>query len=330
MRSATNQRPILCIGTATLDIISLLPAYPKANDRVLAAEMVLSGGGPAATAAVTLSRLGHYVEMITAVGDDDQGQFVLEGLAKEGVGISNITVVKNGRTATSQVIVSSESAERLIVHRPGTLVEESLKDFEFDVDATWIHIDNRGYEALENSGKRQLAFRNHKISLDGGIPIDDIDLTNVDLYVPTISELNNVFGVFGQPLSIVDALISAKRAGAEVVVATDGSNGSYSLSVPTGSGNQSLVHSPAFEGGIFSTLGAGDVFHGALLSEFIHGSELKIALRRANLCAFKSCEALDGRSSVPSAEELNALFSLQQAIHGESIQGESIKGESND
>ena len=78
---------------------------------------------------------------------------------------------------------------------------------------------------------------------------------------------------------------------------------------------------------IISTLGAGDVFHGALLSEFIHGSELKVALRRANLCAFKSCEALDGRSSVPSAEELNALFSLQQAIHGESIQGESIQGE---
>jgi len=294
-------------------MISLLPAYPKANDRVLATELLLSGGGPAATAAVTLSRLGHHVEMVTAVGDDEQGRFVMNGLAQEGVGTSHIKVVKMGRTAISQVIVNSETAERLIIHMPGANVEEALVDFNFDREAGWIHLDNRGYEALEKSGKQELALNKHKISLDGGIHIDHLDLTNVDLYVPTISELRNLFG---QTSSDLEVLMSAKSAGPLVVIATDGPNGSYSLESTAPDDEPALVHCEAFAGEIFSTLGAGDVFHGALLSEIIHDSDLRVAMTKANLCAFISCRALDGRSGVPTAKELNFLFSLQRDTEG--------------
>lgn len=303
MQRFKNLKPIFCIGTATLDLISLLPAYPKANDRVLAPEMVLAGGGPAATAAVTLSRLGHCVEMVTAIGDDEQGKFVLAGLAREGVGTSHIKVVKKSRTATSQVIINSEKAERLIVHSQGALVEESLLDFEFDFDSTWIHLDNRGYEALVKTGQQKLVFNKHNISLDGGNHIANLDFTNLNLYVPTISELQNLYG---QALSNLDLLIAAKKDGADLIVATDGGNGSFSLN------KNELIHAPAFKGDILSTLGAGDVYHGALLSEIVNESELNVAMAKANLCAFISCSALDGRSGVPSQMELNDSFVSQQ------------------
>lgn len=63
------------------------------------------------------------------------------------------------------------------------------------------------------------------------------------------------------------------------------------------------------EGGAFfvpvvSTLGAGDVFHGALLARFVAGAPLAEALRAANVCAALSCRALDGRSAIPTLEEL--------------------------
>jgi len=53
-----------------------------------------------------------------------------------------------------------------------------------------------------------------------------------------------------------------------------------------------------------STLGAGDVFHGALLACFVRGLELRDALRHANACAALSCRALDGRSAIPTWNEL--------------------------
>ena len=52
------------------------------------------------------------------------------------------------------------------------------------------------------------------------------------------------------------------------------------------------------------TLGAGDVFHGALLACLVRGLELRPALERANRCAALSCRALDGRSAIPTWEEL--------------------------
>jgi len=307
MQETKNRQPIFCIGTATLDLISLLSTYPEANDRVLAQEMVLAGGGPAATAAVTLARLGHTVEMVTAIGDDDQGRFVLAELAREGVGTSHIKVVKNTRTATSQVIVNSEKAERLIVHTPGAVVEDSLVEFEFEFSSSWIHLDNRGYEALSITGKKESAFKNHQISLDGGNHIANLNFTNLDLYVPTVSELQNLYG---KSLVTQDLLYAASSAGANLIVATDGSNGSFSLN------NKQFLHAPAYEGDILSTLGAGDVFHGALLSEIINGTELYLAMMRANLCAFMSCGALDGRSGVPFQQDLNVLFDLRQKSGG--------------
>jgi sugar/nucleoside kinase (ribokinase family) len=53
-----------------------------------------------------------------------------------------------------------------------------------------------------------------------------------------------------------------------------------------------------------STLGAGDVFHGALLAWLVRGEPLAEALRAANTAASLSCRALDGRSAIPTLDEL--------------------------
>ena len=53
-----------------------------------------------------------------------------------------------------------------------------------------------------------------------------------------------------------------------------------------------------------STLGAGDVFHGALLACLVRELPLRDALTRANACAALSCRALDGRSAIPTWDEL--------------------------
>lgn len=55
---------------------------------------------------------------------------------------------------------------------------------------------------------------------------------------------------------------------------------------------------------IRSTLGAGDVFHGALISALCRGCDWATALTQANATAALSC-GLDGRSAVPTLEELN-------------------------
>jgi sugar/nucleoside kinase (ribokinase family) len=55
---------------------------------------------------------------------------------------------------------------------------------------------------------------------------------------------------------------------------------------------------------VVSTLGAGDVFHGALLASLVRQASLDAALRAANAAAALSCRALDGRSAIPTLDEL--------------------------
>jgi sulfofructose kinase len=65
---------------------------------------------------------------------------------------------------------------------------------------------------------------------------------------------------------------------------------------------------------VISTLGAGDVFHGALLAGLVEGRDLAAALERAALCAALACRGLDGRSAIPTARELDAAWAAKDEV----------------
>jgi sugar/nucleoside kinase (ribokinase family) len=143
-----------------------------------------------------------------------------------------------------------------------------------------VHIDHLGYA---------VAPRDVRLSIDAGNPIDGLDLEGVALYGPTESALRAAFGDVDNALA----------AGAELVVVTHGKRGSTAF---TREGE--VLEARGFHIDTVSTLGAGDVFHGALLASFVHRAPLPDALRAANLAAALSCRALDGRSAIPTASEL--------------------------
>jgi sulfofructose kinase len=96
----------VCAGVITIDTIALVDKYPGEDERVLANEISRAGGGPAAVAAVALSRLGIKSAVVGTIGDDADGKEVLRIFAKEGVDTSGISI---GSTATAgSVIVASK------------------------------------------------------------------------------------------------------------------------------------------------------------------------------------------------------------------------------
>ena len=262
---------VLCAGLATRDTIWRVPSHPEPDGRVVADEVVVAGGGPAATAAVTLARLGIEVAFAGAVGDDDAGAFVRDGLAREGVDVSQLAIVPGARTPQSAILVGA-AGERSIVHHPGDAPFP-----EIDADADWLHVDHVGFGKVHG-----------RVSVDGGNQIPGLDLNGVALYAPTEERLRADFG---------DAQ-AALDAGAELVVVTRGAGGSAA------STREGEVVAPAVPVEIVSTLGAGDVFHGALLAFLARDASLEDALRAANTAAALSCRALDGRSAIPTFDEL--------------------------
>jgi len=271
---------VVCIGLATRDTVWRVSALPPSDGRVVADDVAVAGGGPAATAAVTLARLGVDVAFAGAVGDDDAGAFVRSGLEAEGVDVSAVRVVSGAVTAQSTVMVEPDG-RRAIVHHPGS-ARATLEVPQ----ARWAHVDHVGWSHV-------LALsQDVAVSVDGGNRIEGLELARVALYAPTESALREQVG---------DAQ-AALDAGAEIVVVTRGADGADAYTA------DAAYHAEAVACEVVSTLGAGDVFHGALLAWLVRGAPLVDALRAAATAAALSCRALDARSAIPTLDVLEAAL----------------------
>ncbi|QAY73418.1 ribokinase [Agromyces protaetiae] len=289
---------VVCVGSATVDTIALVDVLPGRDERVVADELVVAGGGPAATAAVTLARLGVPVGFAGVVGDDDAGREVRAALEAEGVDTRWLRIDRDARTARSVVVVERASGARTIITSP------SVRPTAADVPAAarWLHVDQNGYAAARAAlAARASSTRpghGQSLSVDDGNPIDGIDLAGVDLYAPTRAVLTARFGAANKQADHGQALRAARAAGARLVVATAGAEGADVLEE-----DGAVVHVPAVPVDAVSTLGAGDVFHGALLAAVVGGASLVDAATSAARVAAESTRALDGRSAVPFAAD---------------------------
>ena len=252
---------IVCVGAATRDTIYVVPRHPEPDDRVLASERAVAGGGPAATAAVAIARLGVDVRFVGVIDAELDG---VEVVRMPGRMIESTILVGNGTRA----IVTTEA-------EPFVVPPEALEG------ADWVHVDHVGYPVLKPPRERIAAGT--RISVDASNPIPDLSLVGVYLYAPS------------------DKTDDGRRA--PLTVVTKGADGCTAFA-----GGETL-EVPGFPVDAVSTLGAGDVFHGALLACLARGLSLRDSLVRANACAALSCRALDGRSAIPTWDELEATVS---------------------
>jgi sulfofructose kinase len=277
---------LLFIGCATLDSIALVQDYPAADSRTVATDFATAGGGPAATAAVAAARAGANTAFAGVLGTDEEGDRIISGLQAEGVDTSAVIRDENVKTGASVIVVSKGSESRAIVTRPVPPVSfPATGRFRELLDsAAWVHVDHLGWNAVA-------AIPHLNLSVDAGNPIPSFSPEGVALYVPTIERLR---ADYGEHLSPEELLQNAIDDGASAVVATAGAEGAW-----VKSGHSDAVHVPATLATIVSTLGAGDVYHGALLAAVAAGLPLVKAAAFAGRTAAASCEGLDGRSMIP-------------------------------
>ena len=314
---------VTCIGKATLDAILVADTPLQADSRVAAKGGMIAGGGPAATAAVALARQGIGTAFVGHIGSDDAGATIKDGLDREGIETDLMRVVAGGGTAFSAVIVDSADAGRLILTHAGALtpIPASADVLARCARSWWVHVDQVGWPVAAALGPAKVAT---PISVDGGNPIEGLDLSIVTLYAPSENGIRDASGTDDINLAMHWAL----DAGARLVVVTRGSAGAaamgaFDLEAPDADavlrdplftpGTRMVVVEPAPITQIISTLGAGDVFHGLLLAALCHGASVREAIRSANLGAAMSCAGLDGRTAIPDRAGLEeALLAAPQ------------------
>jgi sugar/nucleoside kinase (ribokinase family) len=273
---------VLSVGVATLDTIVLVDRYPEADQRVIAKETIQGFGGPATTAAVTMARLGIDVSLACVIGDDEAGRKIFDNLKREGVDTRHVVIDPNIKTAIGTIVVAEATQSRAIFAQPHSHTAHKPANIN---DYSWIHVDHLGMAALKEWGVKRGA--GPKLSIDIGYKYPGLKSSDYDLYAPSENLTSDV---------------SSARIDKNLVVISKGGAGSvYSDGVESG-------EVPALKGEILSTLGAGDVFHGALVAAQVWGKSARESVEIANAVAGLSCRALDGQSGIPNKAELDAYL----------------------
>ena len=290
---------ILCVGIVTWDSIYRVPHVPPAPNKVPARDCVQIGGGMAASAAVAVSRLGGKATFWGRSGDDVTADLIFNELAAEGVDVSAVRRVPGRRSPVAAILVD-DAGERLVVpyydqaldRDPSWLPVDRLKSFDgMLVDVRWLEGATRALEAARAAGLPAML---------------DADIAPPEVLATLIPRAHHV--VFSEPAlaayaGVDDVAAALTRIGPVVpgvVGATAGERGFFWRDGPR------IGHVPAPKVEVIDTLGAGDVFHGAMMLGLAEGRTVADAARFAAVAASLKCARFGGRSGCPSRAEVEA------------------------
>jgi ribokinase len=289
---------VVGLGQCAYDILGRVDAYPAVDAKAELEEVLFQGGGPAATALVTLARMDIATAFFGRVGDDDFGARIRSGLLAEGVDCGNL-LTDPGRTSQFAFIaVEHGSGRRNIFWTRGSARPLSLSE----IDPTPI----RSCRVLLLDGLQQNASlaaahiaREAGVTtvLDGGtFRSGTADLLPLIDHL-VVSEKFALQACGGnEPRRALEKLLSH---GARAVTVTVGARGSHTLSRE---GEE--FHQRAFPVDAVDTTGCGDVFHGGYIYGLLQGWELRRTVRFAAACAALKTRVLGGRTSIPTLSEV--------------------------
>ncbi|MEM4503618.1 MAG: PfkB family carbohydrate kinase, partial [Archaeoglobaceae archaeon] len=163
---------VIGFGALNLDKIYRVDKIPKADEESFVKDLQLFPGGSAANTIVGLSRLGVKSAYIGKVGDDAEGEILLEDLKREGVETKAVIKAK-GRSGTAIIFVD-DMGNRAILVDPGvndTIRYEEI-DLEFATKFSLLHLTSfickNGFDSFNSQKKIVENFE--LVSFDPGLP----------------------------------------------------------------------------------------------------------------------------------------------------------------
>src|ERR1700674_4566687 len=115
-RRHPGRSAVLCAGIAVEDFIFRVEVFPTPSTKAPARDLVVTGGGCAANAAVTVARLGGDARFAGPLGGDEASARIVQGLRREGVDTTAVVRLPNAVASVSGIFIDA-SGERLLATR---------------------------------------------------------------------------------------------------------------------------------------------------------------------------------------------------------------------
>ncbi len=293
------------------------------------------GGSPTNIACGT-SRLGLRSAVITGVGDEHMGRFIIEQLQREGVETSGVKIDPDRLTALVLLGIRDEEQFPLIFYRENC-ADMGLCEDDIDPDfirtaravvATGTHLSNPQVEAAtikalniaREEGLQTALDIDYRPNLwgvaghgDGESRFVESDAVTqklqstlhlFDLIVGTEEE----FHIAGGSTNTIEALRAVRGVSAATLVCKRGAAGAVAFTGDIPDSLDDGEAGPGFPIEVFNVLGAGDGFMSGLLKGWLDGEAWPVALKYANGCGAFAVSRHGCTPAYPSWEELQFFF----------------------
>jgi len=292
-------KPVAVVGLAVVDRLYRLREFPHKPGKYFSETYEELIGGIAANAALSISRLGADARLVSRIGDDTTGKWILNELEQHHVDTSNVAVAPNGESPNSSILVD-KSGERIIVnHKPPSLFADSdlidteklsgvgavLSDLRWSAGAEKVF----GW-AQENGIPTVLDYDQAPETIDGSLLTLASHVVFAEQALRSLTDTND----------LKQALLTSRELCPNALVAvTAGSAGVWSLDT-----NNEAIHIPARKVKVTHTVGAGDVFHGAITYALAQGMGFFESLVFANDAAALKVSSPSGTQHLPTLQDV--------------------------
>lgn len=290
---------VLCVGHACYDLIFSVDHHPSADEKIFARDCNGCGGGPAANAAVEVSRLGFKSAFAGYLGNDLYGDHHWQELFENQVD-TTLIIRGNNPTPLSTILVKPDGKRALINYKGKTKpLPKNAIDFT-NLSSKTVLFDGHEPE-LSPALAKYCHEQNIATVLDAG-----------SIHKGTLALMNKVdYLVCSEKFALQFAndeqsALSSLSEKAPTVVITLGENG---LIWQSGQEKGSL---PAFPITAIDTTGAGDAFHGAFTAAIATQMSWHDTLTYASAAGALCCIKTGARQGLATKRELQAFLQHHQ------------------
>ncbi|MBI5468492.1 MAG: sugar kinase [Deltaproteobacteria bacterium] len=279
------------LGQSSLDYIAFVDRFPEEDTKAEVTDFTVQGGGPVATALVSLSRLGVKTFFSGRVSDDHAGVEIRRGLKAEGVDVRGLKVQKGGSSQLAFILVNRKTGSRTILWQRPTVSPLSPSEVSpsFIKDKDFLLLDGLMMDSSVRAAKTARAA-GVPVMLDAGrVRPGMLELAALSDYIVASEEFAR-----GLKLTPLDALKRLSSLNPRAATVTLGARGSV-----TWAGGK-IFRLSAFKVRAVDTTGAGDVFHGGYVYGLLQGWDIQKTVRFASAFAALKCLRPGGREGIPT------------------------------
>ncbi|HVT98864.1 MAG TPA: ribokinase [Acidobacteriaceae bacterium] len=309
---------IVVVGSINLDLVCTGERIPAPGETLKGNRFQTFHGGKGANQAVAVARLGHPVNIIGKVGDDDFGDRLRRGLRDAHVGVRNVFTVSGVSSGVALITVDAAGQNSITVI-PGANGQLLPRDLEKSLPQlrsaaiilTQLEIPMETVEYLCATARRF----NIPVVLDPAPagPIPRRILRNVAWLTPNETETCALCGIAPHELtsanvdSVAELLLG--RGPLNVIVKM-GRRGAY---VAGADGLRRMI--PAFKVNAIDSTAAGDAFNAGLAVGLVRGMPLVDAARYGAAVGALSTTRAGAQASMPSVREVSRLLEPARERH---------------